>query len=501
MKVLSSLCEKVKLSNNAQNWGMQRATNITYQAHHVTRNKGDQVVGTTGSFCGCTVWLTGCFGAGKTTLSMALEEYLVCHIISCYTLDGDSIHQGFNKNLGFSPEDREENVRCMAEIAKLVADAGLVYITSFISPYTFKCNNVRHIHKDASLFFFEVFVDAPPYVCEQRDVKGLYKKAQPGEIKQAPELMLKTNFLKELYVSENKLHLTKTDTETFLALKINKAWATRLNGFMREKEYLQVLTATQENKEGLDGCTAFALIYKGLCFFEHRKEKHCARKWGKTCKNHPYIKMVMEQGAWMIEGDPQQKFKDMNADAIFAFQLHNLVHNGHALLMQDTHKQLLERGYWYPVLLLHPLGGWTRDDDVPLMWWMKKHAAVLEEGVLNLETTVVVIFLSLVIYAEPTEVQQHCRARMVVGANFHIVGQDSAGMPHPETGEDLYEQTHGTQTLTMAPGLITLEITLNLLFKTQMQELYPRRPKSPEGFTAPKSWTGLMQYHKSLEKA
>ena len=137
MKVLSSLCKKVKLSNNAQNWGMQRATNITYQAHHGTRNNGDQVVGTTAGFCGCTVWLAGCSGAGKTTVSMALEEYLVCHIISCYTLDGDNIHQGFNKNLGFSPEDGEENVRCTAEIAKLFADAGLVYITSFISPYTF----------------------------------------------------------------------------------------------------------------------------------------------------------------------------------------------------------------------------------------------------------------------------------------------------------------------------------------------------------------------------
>ncbi|KAB0355814.1 hypothetical protein FD755_021755 [Muntiacus reevesi] len=442
MKVLSSLCEKVKLSNNAQNWGMQRATNITYQAHHVTRNKGDQVVGTTGGFCGCTVWLTGCSGAGKTTVSMALEEYLVCHIISCYTLDGDSIHQGFNKNLGFSPEDREENVRCMAEIAKLVADAGLVYITSFISPYTFKCNNVRHTHKDASLFFFEVIVDAPPYVCEQRD---------------APELMLKTDFC---------------DVNDYWVQVLAEDWATPLSGFMREKEYLQVLTATQENKEGLDGCTAFALIYKGLCvFFEHRKEKHCARKRGKTCKNHPHIKMVMEQGAWLIEGDPQKfkdmNFKDMNADAIFAFQLHNLVHNGHALLMQDTHKQLLERGYWCPVLLLHPLGGWTRDDDVPLMWWMKKHAAVLEEGVLNLETTVVV--------------QQHCRARMVVGANFHIVGQDSAGMPHPETGEDLYEQTHGTQTLTWP-----------LSSKHKCKNFTQEGQKSPEGFTAPKAWTVLM---------
>jgi 3'-phosphoadenosine 5'-phosphosulfate synthase len=92
------------------------------------------------------------------------------------------------------------------------------------------------------------------------------------------------------------------------------------------------------------------------------------------------------------------------ADAVFAFQLRNPVHNGHALLMQDTHKQLLERGYRRPVLLLHPLGGWTKDDDVPLMWRMKQHAAVLEEGILDPETTVVAIFPSPMMYAGPTEV-------------------------------------------------------------------------------------------------
>lgn len=79
--------------------------------------------------------ISGLSGAGKTTVSMALEEYLVCHGIPCYTLDGDNIRQGLNKNLGFTPEDREENVRRIAEVAKLFADAGLVCITSFISPY------------------------------------------------------------------------------------------------------------------------------------------------------------------------------------------------------------------------------------------------------------------------------------------------------------------------------------------------------------------------------
>lgn len=94
----------------------------------------------------------------------------------------------------------------------------------------------------------------------------------------------------------------------------------------------------------------------------------------------------------------------LSSDAVFAFQLRNPVHNGHALLMQDTHKRLIERGYRRPVLLLHPLGGWTKDDDVPLPWRMKQHAAVLEEGVLNPDSTIVAIFPSPMMYAGPTEV-------------------------------------------------------------------------------------------------
>lgn len=102
---------------------------------------------------------------------------------------------------------------------------------------------------------------------------------------------------------------------------------------------------------------------------------------------------------------------DMNShmlspiDAVFAFQLRNPVHNGHALLMQDTKRRLLERGYKNPVLLLHPLGGWTKDDDVPLDWRMKQHAAVLEEGILDPASTIVAIFPSPMMYAGPTEVR------------------------------------------------------------------------------------------------
>lgn len=100
-------------------------------------------------------------------------------------------------------------------------------------------------------------------------------------------------------------------------------------------------------------------------------------------------------------------FSMFSPDAVFAFQLRNPVHNGHALLMQDTKRRLLERGYKNPVLLLHPLGGWTKDDDVPLAWRMKQHAAVLDEGVLDPERTIVAIFPSPMMYAGPTEVQTY----------------------------------------------------------------------------------------------
>ncbi|MGH0135606.1 UNVERIFIED_CONTAM: hypothetical protein FKN15_031169 [Acipenser sinensis] len=212
-------------------------------------------------------------------------------------------------------------------------------------------------------------------------------------------------------------------------------------------------------------------------------------------------------------------------DAVFAFQLRNPVHNGHALLMQDTHKQLINRGYRRPVLLLHPLDGWTKDDDVPLLWRMKQHAAVLEEGILNPENTVVAIFPSPMMYGGPTEVQWHCRARMVTGANFYIVGRDPAGMPHPETGKDLYEPTHGAKVLTMAPGLITLEIIpfkvaaynkkkqcmdfydpknhedFDFISGTRMRKMAREGQNPPAGFMAPKAWAVLAEYYKTLQNA
>lgn len=160
-------------------------------------------------------------------------------------------------------------------------------------------------------------------------------------------------------------------------------------------------------------------------------------------------------------------FKNMNADAVIAFQLYNPVHArlgliqycGHALLIEDTYKQLLESGYRHLALLLHSLGTCTKDNDAALMC-MKLHPSVPEEGVPYPKTTVVAIFPSPTVYAKLAGVQWHQRAWMVAGDNVNIVivGQEPAGRPLSETVNHPYEPTHGAKVLTMASGLITLEI-------------------------------------------
>ncbi len=127
-----------------------------------------------------TVWFTGLSGSGKSTLAFAVEEELVRRGVATYVLDGDNIRFGLNRDLGFSPEDRTENIRRIGEVCRLFQDAGMVVLTAFISPYIADRQQVRELHPDGR--FIEVFVDTPIEVCEARDVKGLYKKARAGEI-------------------------------------------------------------------------------------------------------------------------------------------------------------------------------------------------------------------------------------------------------------------------------------------------------------------------------
>jgi bifunctional enzyme CysN/CysC len=133
---------------------------------------------------GAVVWLTGLSGAGKSTIAQALERELFRRGMHTYVLDGDNIRHGLNSNLGFSPDDRVENIRRVSEVAKLMADAGTVVITAFISPYRMDRSRAREIALEGNAEFIEVFVDAPLEVCEARDPKHLYKKARAGQIRE-----------------------------------------------------------------------------------------------------------------------------------------------------------------------------------------------------------------------------------------------------------------------------------------------------------------------------
>lgn len=321
---------------------------------------------------------------------------------------------------------------------------------------------------------------------------------------------------KEAAIAEAKtleaLHITTVELQWLQVL--SEGWAYPLRGFMREHEYLQalhfncllnddetvrdnqsvpiVLSCTQADRDRLSNCQSIVLwhddqpvaILRQPEFYFQRKEERCSRQFGTNNVKHPYIKMVHESGDYLVGGDievferirwndgldqyrltPNElrvRYKQLHADSIFAFQLRNPIHNGHALLMQDCRKQILDRGYRNPILLLHPLGGWTKDDDVPLPVRMAQHQAVLDAGVLNRDHTILAIFPSPMMYAGPTEVQWHAKSRMNAGANFYIVGRDPAGMPHPDKNAypdgDLYDATHGQRVLKMAPGLDQLEI-------------------------------------------
>ncbi|KAD2393008.1 hypothetical protein R6Q59_012691 [Mikania micrantha] len=370
-----------------------------------------------------------------------------------------------------------------------------------------------------------------------------------------------------------KIKLSRIDLEWVHVL--SEGWASPLTGFMRESEFLQtlhfnslrlgdgsvvnmslpiVLDIDDSQKNRISGSTSVALvdgsdnpvaILNNIEIYKHNKEERIARTWGTTAPGLPYVEeAITGAGDWLIGGDLEviqpikyhdgldryrlspselrDEFEKRNADAVFAFQLRNPVHNGHALLMTDTRRRLLEMGYKNPVLLLHPLGGFTKADDVPLSWRMKQHQKVLEDGVLDPENTVVSIFPSPMHYAGPTEVQWHAKARINAGANFYIVGRDPAGMGHPIEKRDLYDADHGKKVLSMAPGLERLNIlpfkvaaydktqqkmeffdpsrAQDFLFisGTKMRTLAKNRENPPDGFMCPGGWEVLVEYYDSL---
>ncbi len=157
----------------------QIATNVVWHDGEISRDDRYQILRQKGA----TIWFTGLSGSGKSTIAVALEKALHSMNKLSYRLDGDNVRLGINKNLGFSEEDRKENIRRIGEIAKLFGDAGTIALSSFISPYRVDRDEVRALHEAADLAFVEVFVDCSLSVAEERDPKGLYKKARAGEIK------------------------------------------------------------------------------------------------------------------------------------------------------------------------------------------------------------------------------------------------------------------------------------------------------------------------------
>lgn len=177
---------------------MESSRNITWQSSNITRKEREQRYGQRS----VVIWLTGLSGSGKSTLAFALEKELFARERACYVLDGDNIRHGLNRDLGFSEQDRKENLRRIGEVAKLFIDAGTIVIAAFISPHAQDRQMVRDLFDEGD--FIEVYIDCSLSACEERDPKGLYKKARasqipnftgvsaPYEAPQQPELTLDT---------------------------------------------------------------------------------------------------------------------------------------------------------------------------------------------------------------------------------------------------------------------------------------------------------------------
>lgn len=388
----------------------------------------------------------------------------------------------------------------------------------------------------------------------------------------------------ELLVPEAQRPAKLAEAATLPAVNINdvdmqwvhvlsEGWASPLKGFMREAEYLQalhfnslrlpdgsvtnmsvpiVLAIDDAQKAALDGKEAFALkgpdgeivaVMRNFEIFLHNKEERCARTFGLTDERHPYTEGIYAGGDYLVGGDlevlkefvyndgldefrlsPRQlraEYERLGADAVFVFQLRNPIHNGHALLMTSCREELISRGFKNPVLVVHQIGGKVKGDDIPLDVRIAQNKRVLAEGVLDPKSTILGIFPSPMLYAGPTEVQWHAKARMNAGCQYYIVGRDPAGMKHPNGERDMFDPTHGKNVLSMAPGLEKLEIlpfrvaaydkTIGsmaffepsrvddfvFISGTKMRKFASSGETPPDGFMAPSAWQVLVDYYAS----
>jgi len=350
-----------------------------------------------------------------------------------------------------------------------------------------------------------------------------------------------------------------------------EGWASPLDGFMTEDQYLACthfehlvvdgemvpmpvpIVLSTSNREAIEGKEKIALTFKKEVIaimekpevYEHLKEERAGRTFGITAPGHPYIDLINEAGDFLVGGKirvvhkfhyddgmdqwrltPEQlkaKFAAMGADAVFVFQLRNPVHNGHALLMQDTAAKLKAQGFKKPVLWLSPLGGWTKDDDVPLDTRMAQHHAIIKNGVFGDTEVVLGIFPSPMLYAGPREVQWHAMARLNGGATHYIVGRDPAGMKHPTQDRDIYEMWHGQKMLQLNPGLQKMKLLpftfasydtkaqamaffdpkrkedFTSISGTKMRKMAREGSKPPVGFMDPEGWEILVKFYQGAK--
>jgi 3'-phosphoadenosine 5'-phosphosulfate synthase len=256
---------------------------------------------------------------------------------------------------------------------------------------------------------------------------------------------------------------------------------------------LPITAFTKNDVEG-SGKSAVALVNKhgktlailrNPEIYVNRKEEIVSRIFGVVDAGHPYIKHIYSGGDWLMGGEIElleriryndgldrfrltakevmKEFEKKNADAVYAFQTRNPTHAGHAYLMRTAREILMKKGFQNPMLWLSPLGGWTKSDDVPLDVRVNQHEAVIQEGMLDKDTTVMAIWPAPMIYGGPTEVLFHAKSRRNAGATYFVAGRDPAGMKGSELAvahknDDLYDGNHGRYVLTTSPGQYPMNI-------------------------------------------